>query len=170
MEERLNSEEIRLEIDRRIEEGRKKMLDEVAVLLEKEKESTLSQAKQKEVISLSISSFLSLYVSHFPIYFSIYLPNLLPVSLSLLYSIYYSVYLLVKLFSLSLSLSLLPRSSIFLAIYLTLCLSLPRFFLFLSPISRSLFIPLYTYLFHFLCLFSSYLSPHPLLFLGLKMV
>ena len=70
----------------------------------------------------------------------------------------------------SLSLSLLPRSSIFLAIYLTLCLSLPRFFCFYPPSLDLDLSPLYTYLFHFLCLSSSYLSPHHLLFLGLKMV
>ena len=49
VEESLNSEEIRLEIQRRLEEGRKKRLDEVAVQLEKEKEAALLEARQKEV-------------------------------------------------------------------------------------------------------------------------
>ncbi|KAF8411788.1 hypothetical protein HHK36_004347 [Tetracentron sinense] len=48
VEERLDSEEIKLEIQRRIEEGRKKLLDEVAVQLEKEKEAALIEARQKE--------------------------------------------------------------------------------------------------------------------------
>lgn len=47
----MNSEQVKLEIQRRIEEGRKKMLDEVAVQLEKEKEAALAEARQKEVSS-----------------------------------------------------------------------------------------------------------------------
>lgn len=49
VEESLNSEEIRFEVERRLEEGRKKMLDEVAAQLEKEKEAAFIKAKQKEV-------------------------------------------------------------------------------------------------------------------------
>jgi len=49
VEESLNSEEVKLEIRRRIEEGRKKIFDEVAIQLEKEKEATLSEARQKAV-------------------------------------------------------------------------------------------------------------------------
>ena len=49
VEERLNSEETKLEIQRRIEEGRKKLFDDVDVQLEKEKEAALTAARQKEV-------------------------------------------------------------------------------------------------------------------------
>lgn len=49
VEESLNSEEIKLEIQRRIEEGHKKLLDEVAAQLEKEKEAALIEARQKAV-------------------------------------------------------------------------------------------------------------------------
>ncbi|RVX04497.1 Uncharacterized protein CK203_023509 [Vitis vinifera] len=48
VEESLNSEEIKLEIQRRLEEGRKRLLDEVAIQLEKEKEAALIEARQKE--------------------------------------------------------------------------------------------------------------------------
>lgn len=62
VEESLNSEEIKLEIQRRIEEGHKKLLDEVAAQLEKEKEAALIEARQKVVWFLykrtSIMSFL----------------------------------------------------------------------------------------------------------------
>lgn len=49
VEESLNSEEVKQEIQRRIEEGRKKLFDEVAVQLEKEKEAALAEARQKAV-------------------------------------------------------------------------------------------------------------------------
>lgn len=49
VEESLNSEEIRVEIQRLLEEGRKKLLDEVAAQLEKEKEAALMESRQKEV-------------------------------------------------------------------------------------------------------------------------
>lgn len=52
VEESLNSEEIRLEIQRRLEEGRKRLHDEVATQLEKEKEAALIEARKKEVITL----------------------------------------------------------------------------------------------------------------------
>uniref|UniRef100_A0A5B6ZCD0 Uncharacterized protein n=1 Tax=Davidia involucrata TaxID=16924 RepID=A0A5B6ZCD0_DAVIN len=48
VEESLNCDEINLEIQRRLEEGRKKLHDEVAAQLEKEKEATLVEARQKE--------------------------------------------------------------------------------------------------------------------------
>uniref|UniRef100_A0A2N9IJU4 Arginine and glutamate-rich protein 1 n=1 Tax=Fagus sylvatica TaxID=28930 RepID=A0A2N9IJU4_FAGSY len=48
VEERLNSEEVRLEIERQIEEGRKKLFDDVATQLEKEKEAALVEARRKE--------------------------------------------------------------------------------------------------------------------------
>ena len=49
VEESLNSEELKLEIQRRIDEGRKKLFDEVAAQLEKEKEAALIEARQKAV-------------------------------------------------------------------------------------------------------------------------
>ncbi|CAL5438844.1 unnamed protein product [Camellia sinensis] len=48
VKESLNSEEIKLEVQRRLEEGRKKLIDVVAAQLEKEKEVALIGAKQKE--------------------------------------------------------------------------------------------------------------------------
>ena len=48
VEERLNSEETKLEIHGRIEEGRKKLFDDVDVELEKEKEAALTATRQKE--------------------------------------------------------------------------------------------------------------------------
>lgn len=49
VEESLNSEEIKVEIQIRMEEGRKKLFDEVAAQLEKEKEAAIIEARQKEV-------------------------------------------------------------------------------------------------------------------------
>lgn len=49
VEERLNSEEIKQEIQKRLEKGRRRLNDEVAVQLEKEKEAALIEARQKEV-------------------------------------------------------------------------------------------------------------------------
>ena len=45
----MNREEIKHEIQRRIEEGRKRIHEEVAILIEKEKEAALNEAKQKAV-------------------------------------------------------------------------------------------------------------------------
>ena len=45
----MNSEEVKLEIERRIEEGEKKLFDDVAAQLKKEKETALTEARQKEV-------------------------------------------------------------------------------------------------------------------------
>lgn len=49
VEDRLNSEKVKLEIERRIEEGQKKLFDDVVAQLEKEKEVALSEARRKEV-------------------------------------------------------------------------------------------------------------------------
>ena len=49
VEERLNSEEVNLEIKRRIDEGQKKLFDDVVAQLKKEKETALMEARQKEV-------------------------------------------------------------------------------------------------------------------------
>lgn len=49
VEERLSSEAVKLEIEKRIEEGRRKLFDDVAAQLEKEKEDALIEARQKEV-------------------------------------------------------------------------------------------------------------------------
>ncbi|KAK0590201.1 hypothetical protein LWI29_023898 [Acer saccharum] len=46
--ESLNSEEIKLEIQRRLDEGRRRLQDEVAAQLEKEKEEALIEARRKE--------------------------------------------------------------------------------------------------------------------------
>lgn len=48
VEESLNSEEIKLEKQRRLEEGRRKLIDLVAAQLEKEKESAVIEARQRE--------------------------------------------------------------------------------------------------------------------------
>lgn len=48
VDDSLNTEEIKLEIRRRLEEGRKKLVNEVAAQLEIEKEAALIEAKQKE--------------------------------------------------------------------------------------------------------------------------
>jgi arginine/glutamate-rich protein 1 len=48
----MHSEEIKLEVQRRLEEGRKRLHDEVAAQLEKEKESAIIEARQKEVYIL----------------------------------------------------------------------------------------------------------------------
>ncbi|XP_023000637.1 uncharacterized protein At1g10890-like [Cucurbita maxima] len=48
VEERLNSTETKLEIQMRIEEGRKKLFDDVDVQFEKEKEAALTATRQKE--------------------------------------------------------------------------------------------------------------------------
>lgn len=49
VEESLSSEAVKLEIQRRIEEGRKKLFDEVAAQLEREKEAALIEAREKAV-------------------------------------------------------------------------------------------------------------------------
>jgi arginine/glutamate-rich protein 1 len=49
VEEKLNSEEVQLEIERRIEEGRKKLFDDVEAQLHKEKEAALAEERRKEV-------------------------------------------------------------------------------------------------------------------------
>ena len=65
-EEKLNTEEVKLEIEKRVAEGVKKLFDDVEAQLEKEKEDALTEARRKEVsiltgifppISLSYLSF-----------------------------------------------------------------------------------------------------------------
>lgn len=60
VEERLHSEEVKLTIERRIEEGRKKLFEDVAAQLEKEKEAALIEARQKEV---SILKWVQFFIS-----------------------------------------------------------------------------------------------------------
>ncbi|KAK0603139.1 hypothetical protein LWI29_001783 [Acer saccharum] len=48
VEQRLNSEEAKLEVVRRIEEGREKLFNDIVTKLEKEKEAALMEARQKE--------------------------------------------------------------------------------------------------------------------------
>lgn len=48
VEESLNSDEIQMEIKTRLVEGRKKLIDEVAAQLEKEKEAAVIEARRKE--------------------------------------------------------------------------------------------------------------------------
>lgn len=54
VEEKLKSEEVKLEIERRVEEGHKKLFDDVEAQLEREKQAALTEARQKEVITLFI--------------------------------------------------------------------------------------------------------------------
>jgi len=49
VEDSLNCDEIKHEIQRRIEEGRKRIHEEVAIQIEKEKEAALNEAKLKVV-------------------------------------------------------------------------------------------------------------------------
>lgn len=53
VEEKLNSEEVRLEIERRVAEGVRKLFDDVEAQLGKEKEDALTEARRKEVSILS---------------------------------------------------------------------------------------------------------------------
>ena len=66
VEEKLNTEEVKLEIEKRVAEGVKKLFDDVEAQLENEKEDALTEARRKEVsiltgifppISLSYLSF-----------------------------------------------------------------------------------------------------------------
>lgn len=49
VEESLSSEDIKLEINRKLEEGRRTVIEEVTAQLEKEKEAALIEARGKEV-------------------------------------------------------------------------------------------------------------------------
>lgn len=49
VEEKLSSEEVKLEIERRIEEGHRKLFEDVEIQLEKEKQASLTEARLKEV-------------------------------------------------------------------------------------------------------------------------
>lgn len=64
VQEILNSEETRLEIERRVEEGRKKLFDAVDVQLAKEKEAALTAARQKEV-SIFFPRLFATYCDYF---------------------------------------------------------------------------------------------------------
>ena len=59
VEERLNSEEVKLDVERRIEEGIRKLFDEVDSQLQKEKEAALHEARQKSVSSMYPYAFCS---------------------------------------------------------------------------------------------------------------
>lgn len=48
VEEKMGSDEVKLEIERRVEEGRKKLFDDVEAQLEREKQAALTEARQKE--------------------------------------------------------------------------------------------------------------------------
>ncbi|KAL2894792.1 hypothetical protein RDABS01_010701 [Bienertia sinuspersici] len=48
VEEKLNLEEVKIEIERCIKEGQKKLVDDVTAQLKKEKETNLMEARQKE--------------------------------------------------------------------------------------------------------------------------
>lgn len=49
VEEKLMSNEVKLEIEKRVEEGRKKLFDDIEAQLEREKQTALNEARQKEV-------------------------------------------------------------------------------------------------------------------------
>ena len=49
VEERLNSNEVKLDIERRVVDGRKKLFDDVTTQLKKEKEAALAEARLKQV-------------------------------------------------------------------------------------------------------------------------
>ena len=57
VDERLNSEEVKLEIERRVEEGQKKLFDDVVAQLQREKEAALAEARRKEVRNLTGASY-----------------------------------------------------------------------------------------------------------------
>lgn len=63
VEERLASDEVKLDIERRIEEGRKKLFEDVKDQLDKEKEAALVEARRKEVSNLaSCLNFISFHL------------------------------------------------------------------------------------------------------------
>lgn len=53
VEESLQSEKVKMEILKLLEEGRMRVKEEVAAQLEKEKEASLIEAKEKEVMILT---------------------------------------------------------------------------------------------------------------------
>lgn len=61
VEEKLKSEEVKLEIERRVAEGVKKLFDDVEAQLGKEKEDALTEARRKEVSILTGTSFFPLF-------------------------------------------------------------------------------------------------------------
>lgn len=54
VEERLNSDNLKLDINKKLEEGRTRLNEEVTAQLEKEKEAALVEARRKEVRTISI--------------------------------------------------------------------------------------------------------------------
>ena len=52
VEEGLNSGDVKQEINRKLEEGRRRLAEEVTAQLEKEKEAALVEARRKEVLIL----------------------------------------------------------------------------------------------------------------------
>ena len=64
VEERLNSDEVKLDIKRRIEEGIRKLFDEVDAQLQREKEAALYEARQKAVSLMRPLCFLLLIIVH----------------------------------------------------------------------------------------------------------
>lgn len=64
VEERLNSDEVKLDIERRIEEGIRKLFDEVDAQLQKEKAAALYEARQKAVSVMHLWCFLLLIIVH----------------------------------------------------------------------------------------------------------
>lgn len=57
VDEELSSEEVKLEIERRVAEGVKKLFDDVEAQLEKEKQDALAEARRKEVSILTGTLF-----------------------------------------------------------------------------------------------------------------
>ena len=54
VEEKLGSDEVKQEIERRVEEGHKKLFEDVEAQLEREKQAALTEARQKEVIIMFV--------------------------------------------------------------------------------------------------------------------
>lgn len=75
VDEKLASDEVKLEIERRVEEGQKKLFADVEAQLEREKQAALTEARQKEVSTTtpSLPSFSYFIICFFQlsIYFAI---------------------------------------------------------------------------------------------------
>lgn len=56
VQEALNSDEVKAEIDAKIQEGRKRIAEEVVIQLEKEKQESLAEARRKEVSRITPSA------------------------------------------------------------------------------------------------------------------
>lgn len=59
----LHSEEFKKEVELKIQEGRKKIIDDIAAQLEREKEEALAEARRKEVNTVIILQSLVLYTT-----------------------------------------------------------------------------------------------------------